>query len=354
MSSEPIQKLLKMIRDLDGSDLHISSGMPPKIRVHGHLRPITKEPLTNDQVEKLLLPVLDEKRLATFAEKNDLDWAYAMPGLARFRCSYFQQQQGMAGVFRLIPEEIKPVEELGVPKHVENFCKLKNGLVLCTGPTGSGKSTTLAALVDYINRNQSRHIVTIEEPIEFVHQNKTSQITQREVGIDTESFAKALRSVGRQDPDVILVGELRDLETIGLAITAAEMGYLVFATLHTNSAAKTIDRIIDVFPEEQQNQVRTMLAYSLKGIFAQLLIPRKDGKGRVAVNELLFYDGSLPNIIREGAVHKIISLIEGGRGKGMQLMDDAILVRLKEGVISGDNAYRWATEKKKFQHLQKS
>ena len=354
MSSEPIQKLLKMIRDLNGSDLHISSGMPPKIRVHGHLRPITKEPLTNDQVEKLLLPVLDEKRLATFTEKNDLDWAYAMPGLARFRCSYFQQQQGMGGVFRLIPEEIKPVEELGVPKHVENFCKLKNGLVLCTGPTGSGKSTTLAALVDYINRNQSRHIVTIEEPIEFVHQNKTSQITQREVGIDTESFAKALRSVGRQDPDVILVGELRDLETIGLAITAAEMGYLVFATLHTNSAAKTIDRIIDVFPEEQQNQVRTMLAYSLKGIIAQLLIPQKDGKGRVAVNELLFYDGSLPNIIREGAVHKIISLIEGGRGKGMQLMDDAILVRLKEGVISGDNAYRWATEKKKFQHLQKS
>lgn len=354
MSSEPIQKLLKMIRDLDGSDLHISSGMPPKIRVHGHLRPITKEPLTNDQVEKLLLPVLDEKRLATFAEKNDLDWAYAMPGLARFRCSYFQQQQGMGGVFRLIPEEIKPVADLGVPKHVENFCKLKNGLVLCTGPTGSGKSTTLAALVDYINRNQSRHIVTIEEPIEFVHQNKTSQITQREVGIDTESFAKALRSVGRQDPDVILVGELRDLETIGLAITAAEMGYLVFATLHTNSAAKTIDRIIDVFPEEQQNQVRTMLAYSLKGIIAQLLIPQKDGKGRVAVNELLFYDGSLPNIIREGAVHKIISLIEGGRGKGMQLMDDAILVRLKEGVISGDNAYRWATEKKKFQHLQKS
>ena len=354
MSIEPIQKLLKMIRDLDGSDLHISSGMPPKIRVHGHLRPVSKEPLTNEQVEKLLLPLLDEIRRNTFAEKNDLDWAYAMPGIARFRCSYFQQQQGMGGVFRLIPEEIKSVEELGVPTHVENFCNLRTGLVLCTGPTGSGKSTTLAALIDYINRNQSRHIVTIEEPIEFVHQNKKSQITQREVGIDTESFAKALRSVGRQDPDVILVGELRDLETIGLAITAAEMGYLVFATLHTNSAAKTIDRIIDVFPEEQQNQVRTMLSCSLKGIIAQLLIPGKDGKGRVAVNELLFYDGSLPNIIREGAVHKIISLIEGGRGKGMQLMDDAILVRLKQGLISGEDAYRWAAEKKKFQHLQKS
>lgn len=354
MSTEPIEKLLKMIRDLDGSDLHISAGMPPKIRVHGHLRPVTKEPLTNEQVEALLLPPLDDKRRETFAEKQDLDWAYAMPGIARFRCSYFQQQQGMGGVFRLIPEEIKPVEELGVPAHVENFCNLRNGLVLCTGPTGSGKSTTLAALVDYINRNQSRHIVTIEEPIEFVHANKTSQITQREVGIDTESFAKALRSVGRQDPDVILVGELRDLETIGLAITAAEMGYLVFATLHTNSAAKTIDRIIDVFPEEQQNQVRTMLSCSLKGIIAQLLIPKKGGKGRVAVNELLFYDGSLPNIIREGAIHKIVSLIEGGRGKGMQLMDDAILARYKEGSISGENAYRWAAEKKKFQHLQKS
>jgi twitching motility protein PilT len=352
MSTEPIKKLLKMIRDLDGSDLHICSGMPPKIRVHGHLRPISKDPLTNAQVEALLLPVLDENRRTIFAEKNDLDWAYAMPGVARFRCSYFQQQRGMGGVFRLIPEEIKPVAELGVPTHVEKFCNLKNGLVLCTGPTGSGKSTTLAALIDYINRNQSRHIVTIEEPIEFVHQNKKSQITQREVGIDTESFAKALRSVGRQDPDVILVGELRDLETIGLAITASEMGYLVFATLHTNSAAKTVDRIIDVFPEEQQNQVRTMLSCSLKGIIAQLLIPGKDGKGRVVVNELLFYDGSLPNIIREGAVHKIVSLIEGGRGKGMQLMDDAIMLRLKEGAISGADAYRWAADKKKFQHLQ--
>jgi twitching motility protein PilT len=228
---------------------------------------------------------------------------------------------------------------------------MRNGLVLCTGPTGSGKSTTLAALVDYINRNHSRHIVTIEEPIEFVHVNKRSTITQREVGVDTESFAHALRSVSRQDPDVILVGELRDLETIGLAITAAEMGYLVFATLHTNSAAKTIDRIIDVFPEDQQNQVRTMLSVSLKGIIAQLLIPRKDGKGRSVVNELLFPTISLPNIIREGAIHKIVSLIEGGRGLGMQLMDDSILMRHKEGAIGSDMAYRWAFEKKRFAPL---
>ena len=353
MSVEALEKLLCKILEVEGSDLHISAGMPPKIRIHGHLRPITKEPLTNQQVEDLLLPSLDEKRSKIFAEKNDLDWAYAIPGVARFRCSFFRQQHGMSGVFRIIPEEIKTVQELGVPSRIEEFCKLRNGLILCTGPTGSGKSTTLAALIDFINRNQSRHIVTIEEPIEFVHQNKNCQITQREVGIDTESFARALRSVSRQDPDVILVGELRDLETISLAITAAEMGYLVFATLHTNSAAKTVDRIIDVFPEDQQNQVRTMLSSSLKGIIAQLLIPKQDGKGRVAVNELLFHDGSLPNIIREGAVHKIVSLIEGGRGKGMQLMDDSIMAALKRGDISAEHAYRWASEKKKFQHFLK-
>jgi len=342
------------VKESGGSDLHLAAGMTPKIRVHGRLRPIRQEPFEAAEVEALLLEVLDDRRREIFLERNDLDWAYAMPGIGRFRSNYFRQQHGMAGVFRIIPEEIKPVDELGVPKHVERFCEMRNGLVLCTGPTGSGKSTTLAALIDYINRKYSRHIVTIEEPIEFVHVNKRSTITQREVGIDSESFAQALRSVSRQDPDVILVGELRDLETIGLAITAAEMGYLVFATLHTNSAAKTIDRIIDVFPEDQQAQVRTMLSSSLKGIIAQLLIPRKDGKGRAVVNELLFPTVSLPNIIREGAIHKIVSLIEGGRGLGMQLMDDSILSRYKEGAISPENAYRWASEKKRFASLLKT
>jgi len=346
-----IHRLLEMVKESSGSDLHLSAGMTPKIRVHGKLRPIRQEPFSNEQVEDLLIEVLDERRRRLFFERNDLDWAYAMPGVGRFRANYFRQQHGVSGVFRLIPEEIRPVESLGVPKHVERFCEMRNGLILCTGPTGSGKSTTLAALIDYINRNQSRHIVTIEEPIEFVHVNKRSTISQREVGVDSESFAQALRSVSRQDPDVILVGELRDLETIGLAITAAEMGYLVFATLHTNSAAKTIDRIIDVFPEDQQNQVRTMLSVGLKGIIAQLLIPRKDGKGRAVVNELLFPTISLPNIIREGAIHKIVSLIEGGRGLGMQLMDDSILQRFKEGAISPENAYRWAFEKKRFAPL---
>ncbi|MFQ5654230.1 MAG: type IV pilus twitching motility protein PilT [Planctomycetota bacterium] len=346
-----VNRFLEMVKEHGGSDLHLNSGVPPKIRVHGKLRSLKQPPMSNAQVEDLLYEVLDERRRQIFREKNDLDWAYALPGVARFRVNYFRQQHGMSGVFRLIPEEIKPVVELGVPQVTERFCELRNGLILCTGPTGSGKSTTLAALVDFINRNSARHIITIEEPIEFVHENKRSTVTQREVGIDTDSFAQALRSASRQDPDVILVGELRDLETIGLAITAAEMGNLVFATLHTNSAAKTVDRIIDVFPEDQQNQIRTMLSVSLKGVIAQLLIPRKDSRGRVAVNELLFGSLSLSNIIREGAVHKIVSQIEGGRGQGMQLMDDSILARYREGAISAEHAFLWAFDKNRFRKL---
>ncbi|MEM7164594.1 MAG: type IV pilus twitching motility protein PilT [Planctomycetota bacterium] len=349
-----IERYLHMVKDSGGSDLHLAAGMTPKIRVHGKLRPLKQPPMTNEQVEDLLFEPLGERRRHIFREKNDLDWAYAMPGVARFRCNYFRQQHGMAGVFRIIPEEILPVDALGVPKVAERFCQLKSGLVLCTGPTGSGKSTTLAALIDFINRNYSKQIITIEEPIEFVHENKKSVLLQREVGIDTESFAEALKSASRQDPDVILVGELRDLETIGLAITAAEMGNLVFATLHTNSAAKTIDRIVDVFPEDQQNQIRTMLSVSLKGIIAQLLIPKKDGKGRVAVNELLFSTHSLANIIREGSIGKIVSVIESGRGQGMQLMDDSIMGRYKEGSISAEHAYLWGFDKSRFAQLRQT
>ncbi len=343
-----IDRYLQMVKDASGSDLHLAAGVVPKIRVHGKLRPLKMQPLTPSQMEDLILEPLDDRRRKRYLEKNDLDWAYEFPGVARFRCNYFRQQHGMSAVFRMIPEEILPVEKLGVPKQAERFCELRSGLVLCTGPTGSGKSTTLAALIDYINRNSARHIVTIEEPIEFVHRNKKCQITQREVGVDTHSFAQALRSASRQDPDVILVGELRDLETIGLAITAAEMGNLVFATLHTNSAAKTIDRIIDVFPDDQQNQIRTMLSVSLKGIIAQLLMPKKDGRGRVPVNELLFHSFSLGNIIREGAVNKIVSLIESGRGQGMQLMDDAILARVRDGQIGAEDAFLWAYDNSRF------
>ncbi|MGE3165558.1 MAG: type IV pilus twitching motility protein PilT [Planctomycetota bacterium] len=354
MSAPQINRYLEMVKEYKGSDLHLASGMTPKIRVHGHLRPLKQPPMTNEQTENLLLPVLDQRRIDIFKEKHDLDWAYALPGVARFRVNYFRQQHGMSAVFRMIPEEILPVEKLGVPPVAEKFCQLKSGLVLCTGPTGSGKSTTLAALIDFINRNYTKQIITIEEPIEFVHENKRSVITQREVGVDAESFSTALRSASRQDPDVILVGELRDLETIGLAITAAEMGNLVFATLHTNSAAKTIDRIVDVFPEDQQNQIRTMLSVSLRGIIAQLLIPKKDGKGRVPVNEILLWSHSLGNIIREGSISKIVSLIESGRGQGMQLMDDSVMARFKEGSISAEHAYQWGTDKSRFASLLRS
>ncbi|MBN1421043.1 MAG: PilT/PilU family type 4a pilus ATPase [Planctomycetes bacterium] len=347
-----IDAYLRKTRDLSGSDLHVSAGIPPKVRVHGRLIPIEDKPWPDEMVRALLIEVLDARRRAIFEARHDLDWAYALEDVARFRVNYHLTTRGMGGVFRLIPHELRTVEELGVPKVVERFAHLRNGLVLCTGPTGSGKSTTLAALIDYINRNFAKHIITIEEPIEYVHTDKKSHIAQREVGVDAESFAAALRAASRQDPDVILVGELRDLETIGLAITAAEMGYLVFATLHTNSAAKTVDRIIDVFPENQQNHIRIMLSQALKGVIAQLLLRRKDGKGRVPTNEILFPSLSLSSIIREGTIYKIISLIEGGRGQGMQLMDDSIMVRLKDGLISGETAYMYAYDKKRFAGVQ--
>ena len=346
----PLDRYLKMLADHDGTDLHISAGTTPKFRIHGKLHPVTGEGAwEHAQVEELLLPLLDDRRRKIFLERHDLDWAYALPGVARFRVNYFVQQHGMGAVFRLIPRTIRTCKELGVPEVIESYAHLRNGLVLCTGPTGSGKSTTLAAIIDYINRSFQKHIITIEEPIEYVHDNKRSYISQREVGEEAESFASALRAATRQDPDVILVGELRDLETIGLAITAAELGALVFATLHTNSAAKTIDRIIDVFPENQQNQVRTMLSVALKGVIAQLLIPTRDGGGRVAVNEILLWSFSLGNMIREGAVYKIVSLIEAGRGEGMQLMDDSIMARYKAGLIDAQHAHLWAFDKKRFE-----
>ena len=252
---------------------------------------------------------------------------------------------------RYIPQEILSLDELRVPDVILEYTELNSGLILVTGPTGSGKSTTLASLFDYINTNQKKHIVTIEEPIEFVHKNKKSFFTQREIGVDAPSFSQALRAATRQDPDIILVGELRDPETIALAITAAEMGFLVFATLHTNSAAKTVDRIIDVFPEDQQNQVRTMLSVTLKGVCAQLLLPGKDGKSRIPVNEILMGSFGLGNIIREGSVAKIVSLIESGGARGMKKMDDAILDRYKASEISAETAHLYATQKQSFEHL---
>ncbi|GIW70604.1 MAG: twitching motility protein PilT [Planctomycetota bacterium] len=344
-----IDKLLVKLHELEGSDLHILAGQPPKFRLHGALEPVSSQPLSEEQVRELLLEVIDPRKREIFERTMDVDFAYEVPGVSRFRVNYFRHYYGTGGVFRTIPTRIRSLAELGVPETCYRFAEMKSGLVLVTGPTGSGKSTTLAAIIDYINENFARHIITIEDPIEYTHENKRSVVTQREIGEDAVSFAAALRAAMREDGDVILVGELRDLETISLAITAAEMGNIVFATLHTNSAAKTIDRIIDVFPEDQQDQVRTMLSVSLQGVVSQLLLRRADGQGRVPANEILLGSPALANIIREGAVAKINQYIEGGRGEGMQLMDDAIMAHLKAGVISGEEAYMKAIDKSRFE-----
>ncbi|HZU95186.1 MAG TPA: type IV pilus twitching motility protein PilT [Planctomycetota bacterium] len=347
-----IDKMFRALKEQGGSDLHLQAGQPPKFRIHGRLEPLNMPALSNAEAEKLLLEILDERKKKRFLQRMDLDFAYEVPGVARFRCNFLRQHNGIGAVFRIIPTKIKTLEELDVPLVLKKFCELRAGLVLVTGPTGSGKSTTLAAMIDYINTNWSRHIITIEDPIEFVHENKLSVLTQREIGSDTESFARGLKAAAREDPDVILVGEMRDLETISLAITCAEMGNLVFGTLHTNSAAKTIDRIIDVFPEEQQEQIRTMLSVSLQGVCAQLLMRKVDGQGRVAVNEVLIGSSALSAIIREGAVHKIVTYIEGNRGEGMQLMDDSITQRLKAGLCTPNEAYMKALDKSRFEHLK--
>jgi twitching motility protein PilT len=286
-----------------------------------------------------------------YLQEGDLDFAYEMDENSRFRCNYFKQQNGLAAVFRLIPTRIASLEELGIPEAVKEFAHMRSGLVLVTGPTGSGKSTTLAAIIDYINSNQARHIITVEEPIEFVHNNKLSIITQREVPLQTPSFADGLRASLREDSDIVLVGEMRDLETISLALTAAETGLLVFGTLHTNNARKTIDRIIDVFPAEQQAQVRTMLAASIRGVVAQLLMKRCDKPGRVAVNEIMFATPAVSAIIREGATQKLSDVIVGGKSMGMQFMDDAIWQKLQQGIVSPEEAYMKCIDKARFRNF---
>ncbi|MEG0142776.1 MAG: type IV pilus twitching motility protein PilT [Akkermansia sp.] len=334
-----------------GSDLHVSEGQPPKIRVNGSVTPISEEILSGDSFRNMLAEICDVSAFEKYMEEGDLDFAYEMDENSRFRCNYFKQQNGLAAVFRLIPTKIATLEQLGVPEAVKQFAHMRSGLVLVTGPTGSGKSTTLAAIIDYINNNQSRHIITVEEPIEFVHTNHKSIITQREVPLQTPSFADGLRASLRQDSDIVLVGEMRDLETISLALTAAETGVLVFGTLHTNNARKTIDRIIDVFPADQQSQVRTMLAASIRGVVAQLLMKRCDVPGRVAVNEIMFATPAVSAIIREGATQKLSDVIVGGKALGMQFMDDAIWEKLQKGIVSPEEAYMKSIDKSRFRHF---
>lgn len=346
-----IDAFFKYMMENDASDLHLSAGCKPKIRKHGELEEIKYHELTNDILEVLLFEIISDGQREKFLQKKDLDFAYEIPNIARFRANYFYHKRGLGAVFRIIPSKILSVEELNLPETVLKFTRLSRGLVLVTGPTGSGKSTTLAAMIDYININRKEHILTIEDPVEFVHRNKNCLVNQREVLTHTGSFSMALRAALREDPDVILVGEMRDLETIELAITAAETGHLVFGTLHTNSAAKTVDRIIDAFPSDRQAQIRTMLSESLKGVISQQLLKRADKPGRVASVEILYVNSAVANLIREGKTFQIPSVIQTGKGDGMQLMDQSIMDYLMKKVISPDEAYLKANDKKAFERF---
>src|ERR1051326_1101607 len=346
-----LDQFLKVIVEQGGSDLHIGEGQPPKMRKHGDVAAIRDQLLQRDETMSMLREVCGDRNWKIFEERGDLDFAYEMDAASRFRCNYLKQAHGYGAVFRLIPTKIASLEELGIPLVAKEFAHLRGGLVLVTGPTGSGKSTTLAALIDYINNNFSRHIVTIEEPIEFVHDNKRSIITQREVPGDSESFPVALKAALREDADIVLVGEMRDLETVSLALTAAETGLLVFGTLHTNNARKTVDRMVDVFPAPKQPQARAMLANSLRGVLAQLLLKKADGSGRVAVNEILIANPAVSAIIREGATQKLQDVIVAGKGQGMQFMDDAIYAFLQNGTVSAHEAFMKAIDKNRFKQF---
>jgi twitching motility protein PilT len=347
-----LDELFSLLKERGGSDLHLAAGLAPRLRVHGELASLPDHPpLDHDGLLELLRELVGEEQWREYRKSGDLDFAYGLPGVGRFRANYLSQENGAAAVFRLIPEEIVPLASLGLPRAIEGLPHLQQGLVLVTGPTGSGKSTTLAAVIDRINSTYAKHIVTIEDPVEFVHQNRRSIFSQREVGTDTESFGAALRAAIRQDADVILVGEMRDLETIALAITAAEMGALVFGTLHTNGAANTIDRLIDAFPADEQSQIRTTLAESIAGIVSQLLLKTADGQGRCAVNEILLKTPGLPNVIREGNTPMITSIIQAGRAAGMQLMDDALMALVESGRVTARDAYMKSSNKQRFEGL---
>jgi twitching motility protein PilT len=343
-----IDKLFQLLKQNGGSDLHLSPGNPPMVRASGQLRPLIDQVLSHEQYRALLYEIMNEDQRRSFETTRDLDFAYEVEALkARFRANIFMGRLGISAVFRIIPTEILTVEQLGLPQTVLDLTELKKGLVLVTGPTGSGKSTTLAAMIDHINRTRNEHILTVEDPIEFVHKTSESLINQREVGIHTESFASALKAALREDPDIILVGEMRDLETIELAITAAETGHLVFGTLHTSSAAKTVDRLVNVFPTTQQEQIRTMLAESLRGVVAQQLLRTVDGK-RCAALEILKVNAAAANLIREGKTFQIPSIIQTGRKEGMQLMDQALQDLLNAEKVTLEEARRFAVNKNQF------
>jgi twitching motility protein PilT len=347
-----IDELLCHLKDNDCSDLHLAAGIAPRVRNHGELGVVDGwAELTDESLRDLIREIVTDADWQDYLACGDLDFAYGLEGVARFRANYFLQEHGAGAVFRIIPEEILTLDDLKLPASIETLCHLKQGLVLITGPTGSGKSTTLAAIINHINQSYSKHIVTIEDPVEFVHGNKQSVLSHREVGSHTQGFSPALRVAIRQDADVVLVGEMRDQETIALAITAAEMGMLVFGTLHTNSATKTVDRIVDAFPAEEQNQIRVSLSESLAGVVSQLLIRTADGKGRCAIHEILFKTSGLANVIREGNTPMLNSLIQSGKSQGMQSMDDALFVLAEAGTVRPIDAHMKASDKARFEPM---
>jgi twitching motility protein PilT len=348
-----IDAFFNLMLEQKASDLHLSSGNPPLLRINGELSRVDYPPLESDILKTMLYEITPEYKIKIYEETGDVDFGYEIPGVSRFRANFFNQRNGCAAVFRQIPSKVLSFEDFEkfdapLPAVLKKFSMLHKGLVVVTGPTGSGKSTTLAAMVDYANKNRRDHIITVEDPIEFVHESKNCLVNHREVGVHTKSFAAALRGALREDPDIVLVGELRDLETIELALTAASTGHLVFGTLHTQSAAKTVDRVIDVFPADQQNKIRATLSESLKGVVAQNLFKRVDKKGRVAALEILVFTTAIANLVREGKTHQIPGMIQVGKKLGNQPLDDAIMEHVRMKRISPEEAYDKCLDKKKF------
>ena len=349
-----IDAFFKLMNEQGASDLHLVAGQPPMLRITGDIERIEYKVLDNDDLRSMLYEITPEEKVKLFEETGDVDFGYEIPGLARYRANYFMQRNGIGAVFREIPSDILTAEQLGLPAVVSKLASLPRGLILITGPTGSGKSTTLAAIIDQANRTRKDHIITVEDPIEFVHKSESCVVNHREVGTHTKSFASALRGALREDPDIILVGEMRDLETISLAVEAASTGHLVFATLHTTSAHKTVDRVIEVFPAHQQEQIRSTLSDGIRAIIAQVLFKRIDKKGRCVALEILIATPAVRNLIREAKTYQIPSMVQTGKKYGMQLLDDAIMNLLKKGWISADEAYAKANDKSKFRSLLRS
>ena len=348
-----LDPFLKSLVQQGGSDLHMASGLQPVMRIHGEMVRVKYKELVHEELKQMLFKLIDEAKKKVCEATGDLDFAYEIEGIARFRVNFFMQKRGIASVFRQIPSKVQTADELGLPPVCKELALLEKGLVLVTGPTGSGKSTTLAAIIDYANKNRKDHIITIEDPIEFVHQSQGCVVNHREVGPHTKSFSTALRAALREDPDIILVGELRDLETISLALEAAATGHLVFGTLHTQSATKTVDRIINVFSADEQAQIRTTLSEALKAVVAQTLFKRIDKPGRIPALEVMLCTSAVANLIREGKTFQLSTAIQTSRNIGMQSLDDAIMDLLKKNVISSDDAYRKSIDKTKFKPFLK-